>query len=1582
MKKFLKSASALALAAIMSFSVACGGGDKGDGSGDGGTAEQTQKYTVTFDANGGEVATASMQVEDGAAYGELPSPTREGYSFLGWYTMASGGTKVQATDTVEGDHTLYAQWKIKTFLVRFDNQGGVNATSEKEVTYGATYGSLPVPTKAGYAFLGWYTAVVGGLKVDESSTVNLTDTMTAQILYAHWAVEDYTLTFDARGGSTAVESKTVTYDATYGQLPTPTREGFTFLGWYTAENGGDLITADDKVAVTANTTLFAHWATAAYTVTFVHENETVATRTVEHNDSVAKITTWDGFALGTEIVGYYTDAAMTQAYDFDSVVTGDLTIYVKTQMQAYTIIVNNDGDTSLDVTVNYNETYTLAAAPTRTYYTFVRYELNGEPFAASGTYTYTTDIVVTAVWTKDADAPISTVSFLDGEVEVGSQVVNNGTTLTANELPSAPTKTGYDFDCWCVDAALTTSYTDASISVDTVLYAKYTAKTYAVSFNGNGTRQNPTDITVTYGGTYGELPTVSRTGYDFLGWYTQATGGTKIEATTAVEIASAQTLYAHWAKSQYVITFNANGGTVATTSIQVEYGTAYGTLPTPTRTGYAFDGWYTAESGGEKVTASTLAFATTEVYARWTASTFTVNFDANGGSVDTASMIVTYGSTYGALPTPTNGNLAFLGWYTAISGGTKIEATTTVSITATQTLYAQWAQPDMTAQEVVTALSSTVYTNSNLTDDYFYGISDLSNVGVVAETANQELYEIDTTGCYEINYSSMSGDTDYQRLQAAFALAKEKNDAGQKAVIYLPQNGTITINAAESSHGVYAYALDGYNGLYVKGNNCKIMIDYEGFNYRGFLYVSNSSDVRLNDFTVDYVTPTAVTGWISAMDETANTITVTVDDEFSEFYDVVARLASYKPSMKSYLEFDNDGVPMTGGNFVTDPNGYQFIQKYDITGNRTDGYEIAVKFVDGAVTLTDAAKGQLACLGFSMYEYNGFTYAYSNNIYMENVTLNTCPGMGLVGEQTTNIFVNRFNLTIPANSKRLMTSTADGSHFAECFGEVKITNSIFEYSHDDALNIQTGYYYDAVDISAQAKTFTLSKCTQAITTPNVGDIIEFYDTNTFAYLGYAEVATVSGDGTVYYITTNTSLLAQGALSWGSSVVATNVSKSAKLTFTNNIVRNKRNRGLLVQVRGAQISNNAFFNVGHGAIMVHSSLDQYNEATMPQNVVIENNKFVSNNRLLSLKGDIHVFAQNASGVLAPIGTIKGVTIRNNFLANSGNAGVSMQAATDSTIANNLFANNGKVNSGEMYDCAIELGNSGEITISENYQYYPEESTQHAGIVTSGTTNAEDGSILLSGNTNIEYKVYQLMASTTEVQKLGTAITIDGNLSDWASQGNSIEMYGSSLATGESIDPEAYNSYFDVEVCKIGWTDEGIYIAFSVKDDIFLFESVNNFWLGDCFEMFLCTDLSMGSMDVQLKKDNADADVMQFAAAPTWTNGFTVWEGRTSAAIVNGKSSIQVACVTTDTGYAGEIFLPFSVFKNVEAAKDNGEEVAIAFVFADAIRTVYQLETISGVTVDEDRHRLQVANLPHHVEAYKTITAGTPRFKFVD
>ena len=229
---------------------------------------------------------------------------------------------------------------------------------------------------------------------------------------------------------------------------------------------------------------------------------------------------------------------------------------------------------------------------------------------------------------------------------------------------------------------------------------------FTLNFNGNGGGCSFTSKRIVYNQAYGSLPTASKTGYTFLGWYTNLLDGTKVSASTIHKIRSDVTLYARYSAEEYIITFDGNKGigssdvTVGTPSISVSRDQAYGYLPEDTsRVGYTFTGWYTSPIDGEKITSSTIVKLESDqtLYAHWKPNTYTVRFNSNKGSGSTGvslsveRMQIEYDTTYGALPIPTRTGYTFDGWYTKISGGDKVESTTIFTNGKNQVLYAHWS---------------------------------------------------------------------------------------------------------------------------------------------------------------------------------------------------------------------------------------------------------------------------------------------------------------------------------------------------------------------------------------------------------------------------------------------------------------------------------------------------------------------------------------------------------------------------------------------------------------------------------------------------------------------------------------------------------------------------------------------------------------------------------------------------------------------------------------------------------------------------------------------------------------------------
>jgi uncharacterized repeat protein (TIGR02543 family) len=209
-------------------------------------------HELTFDANGGEVNPASKTVTYGLTCGTLPVPTRTGYSFDGWFTATSGGTAIDDTTMVTGDATCYAQWTVNNYTVTFNANGGTGVTPSVTKEYNTTIGVLPIPTRAGYTFDGWFTAASGGTEVSAATVVT-----GDAICYAQWTANNYTVTFNANGGTGGAPSVTKEYNTTIGVLPIPTRAGYTFDGWFTAASGGVLVTP--VTVVIADVTYYARW---------------------------------------------------------------------------------------------------------------------------------------------------------------------------------------------------------------------------------------------------------------------------------------------------------------------------------------------------------------------------------------------------------------------------------------------------------------------------------------------------------------------------------------------------------------------------------------------------------------------------------------------------------------------------------------------------------------------------------------------------------------------------------------------------------------------------------------------------------------------------------------------------------------------------------------------------------------------------------------------------------------------------------------------------------------------------------------------------------------------------------------------------------------------------------------------------------------------------------------------------------------------------------------------------------------------------------------------------------------------------
>jgi len=201
-------------------------------------ANSSTSTIVAYEPNGGSGDPSDQSCTAGATVVlSTVTPTRSGYTFTGWNTVADGsGTAYAAgSSAVCASLTLYAQWSAGDGLIGFETNGGTGDPSDQKCTSGSVTVSSTQPTRDGYTFLGWNTAVDGsGVSYAPGSSIGCS-TVT---LYAQWAKNTVTLQYLPNGGSAGPASQVgAPAEMVSVSTQTPSRPGYSFAGWNTQCDG-------------------------------------------------------------------------------------------------------------------------------------------------------------------------------------------------------------------------------------------------------------------------------------------------------------------------------------------------------------------------------------------------------------------------------------------------------------------------------------------------------------------------------------------------------------------------------------------------------------------------------------------------------------------------------------------------------------------------------------------------------------------------------------------------------------------------------------------------------------------------------------------------------------------------------------------------------------------------------------------------------------------------------------------------------------------------------------------------------------------------------------------------------------------------------------------------------------------------------------------------------------------------------------------------------------------------------------------------------------------------------------------------
>ena len=573
-------------------------------------------------------------------------------------------------------------------------------------------------------------------------------------------------------------------------------------------------------------------------------------------------------------------------------------------------------------------------------------------------------------------------------------------------------------------------------------------------------------------------------------------------------------------------------------------------------------------------------------------------------------------------------------------------------------------------EELLFALRSSPFKDDIENDEY--GIKAAYAVGVDEKAFSKVLYPVPSDGEFDIICEVNGENGTLNGVNAVFASLKGRE--GKKLVRF--EKGEYRFNGPVN--------LSGIDDLYIDGKGSGIVFTTW---CRGF-EVNNCKNLHFNDFSVDYDPSPAVSGKVVSCDTSANTVTVKIYDEFD------LSLSIYnggKIGYGSYMEFTKDEhgalYPNPNGNLLYNSTGDKVTSITGGSYNKTNRL-LTLSFT----SIKEVAADTEVSVAFTMYEYETFRVGNCENVYFEGCDVYSSAGMTFSFKTVTNCYLNRTNIRLKEGSKRLMTATADGFHSNDVCGDLHITASIYENTHDDAVNICS--FYKRITANS-GRTLQCESPDSVHNFPiREGDVLEIYDPASFELKGTYTAVSVNASFTTYTVTLNK--FVQGDIS---GMIAGNVTRNPAVKINDCIFRNKRNRGILLQSRNCDVSGNAFVNVIHGALSLHSVLDIFSEAIVPANITVTNNKIINDNFGGGLAGSVSVFAYGNKG-RSVAGSIKNITVSNNFFFRTAQSAVSFSAAGECRAENNLFCGVGVKHSSDSRNCGVRADISEKITVSGN------------------------------------------------------------------------------------------------------------------------------------------------------------------------------------------------------------------------------------------------------------------------------------------
>ena len=630
-------------------------------------------YNISYNLNGGTLTNVSNPTSYNITTETftLNNPTRKGYTFAGW-TGSNGNTAQTSVSITKGsmeNKSYTANWTPIKYNIKYELDGGVlSAANPTEYTIETETFTLNNPTKEGYIFKGWSTSLTSTSSYNATMTVEKGSTGDKEFR-AVWQIITYNISYNLNGGTLTNVSNPTSYNITTETftLNNPTRKGYTFAGW-TGSNGN---TAQTSVSITKgsmeNKSYTANWTPIKYNIKYELDGGVLsAANPTEYTIETETFTLNNPTKEGYTFKGWSTSLTSTSSYNATMTVekgsTGDKEFRAVWQENTNTLYKVNHCTKDLNAS-----TYTCE----------------------SETKTGTTNSVIKV---ENLKKTIKGFKYSKGQVD-GKDVTE--TTILANGKREISLY--YEREIYTVKLSV-----NSGINKVSIVATGYETKIGNSSAAATGTYEYGTKITIN-----AEVST----GYSFKAWtYNGASSLQDVNTSeNAFTLTKNETYMATAQINQYTLTIDPSGGTwndsTSASAVIRNYRETY-SLSKPTRTGYTFDGWSLTtkypdtcnDECKDKIEENVYTFGSISgsIKANWLENTYTVKFNANGGTGTMNDQTFNYTDSKALTANSfTRTGYTFTGWSTSANGTVVYKDEQSVSkLSSTNNevvnLYAQW----------------------------------------------------------------------------------------------------------------------------------------------------------------------------------------------------------------------------------------------------------------------------------------------------------------------------------------------------------------------------------------------------------------------------------------------------------------------------------------------------------------------------------------------------------------------------------------------------------------------------------------------------------------------------------------------------------------------------------------------------------------------------------------------------------------------------------------------------------------------------------------------------------------------------